>query len=155
MSSRICQLVRRGVRRSAAEGSSSDAVQRVWSNLDRRSRAVFFLCTFKGRRRTGVNNSVFSFIRTLTTRHCPHSPAARRAAVRRAAIDRCLLLAGPTAANLQQRIFCCGADAKTDARLAGSASRRTRRRRTLTDFQQAYSRLHFTYRLQQCAGQRR
>ena len=34
--------------------------------------------------------------------------AASRAIVRHAAIDRYLLLAGPTAANLQQRVWCCG-----------------------------------------------
>jgi len=46
----------------------------------------------------------------LTTWHCPHSPAAPRAAERRAAerpaaavINRYLLLAGPTAANPQQQ----------------------------------------------------
>jgi len=36
---------------------------------------------------------VLSFLRTLTTWHYPHSPDARRAPVRRAAIDRYLLLA--------------------------------------------------------------
>jgi len=46
-----------------------------------------------------INKSVFSFLRTLTTWHYPYSSAARRAAVRRAAIDRYLLPAGPTAAN--------------------------------------------------------
>jgi len=44
-------------------------------------------------------------IDTGLTWHCPHSPAARRAAVRRAAIDRYLLLAGPAAAN-----FAAGTD---------------------------------------------
>ena len=47
------------------------------------------------------SESVFSYLRTPTTWHCPHSPAAA------AAIDRCLLPAGPTAANLQQRVCCC------------------------------------------------
>jgi len=54
---------------------------------------------------------VFSFLRQLTTWHCPHSAAARRcgasAADRwpagRAAIDRYLVATGPTAANPQQR----------------------------------------------------
>jgi len=56
-----------------------------------------------------LNKSVFSFLRTLTTWHCPHPtlllllPSAGRAA-----IDRYLLTAGPTAANLQQRVCCCG-----------------------------------------------
>jgi len=54
------------------------------------------------------NKPVFSFLRTLTTWHYPHSHAARRAAVRRAAIDRCRLSAGPPAANLQQLVCCCG-----------------------------------------------
>ena len=63
--------------------------------------------TFKGQfiqRSTHVklNKSVFSYLRTLTTRHCSHSPAAA------AIIDRYLLPAGPTAANLQQRVCCCG-----------------------------------------------
>ena len=40
--------------------------------------------------------------RTLTTCHCPHSPAAA------AAIDQYLLPAGPTATNLQQRVCCLG-----------------------------------------------
>jgi len=38
----------------------------------------------------------------LTTWYCPHSPAAA------AAIDRDLLPAVLTAANLQQRVCCCG-----------------------------------------------
>jgi len=45
---------------------------------------------------------VLSYLRTLTTWHCPHSPAAA------AAIVRDLVPAGPTAANLQQRVCCCG-----------------------------------------------
>ena len=43
-----------------------------------------------------------SYLRTLTTWHCPHSPAAA------AAIGPYLPLAGPTAANMQQRVCCCG-----------------------------------------------
>ena len=43
---------------------------------------------------------MFGYLRTLTTWHCSHSPAAA------AAIDRYLLPAGPTAANLQQRVHC-------------------------------------------------
>ena len=63
-------------------------------------------------------NSVFSRLRTLTTCHCPHSPTAA------AADDLHLLPAGPTAANLQQRV-CCGptleeaggqVDGRTDGR---------------------------------------
>jgi len=50
-----------------------------------------------------TNKSVFSFIRTLTTWHCPHSLAARRDAVRRAAIDLYFLPVG-----LQQQILLCG-----------------------------------------------
>ena len=49
-----------------------------------------------------VNKSPFSFLRMLTTWYCPHSPAAA------AAIDRDLLPAVLTAANLQQRVCCCG-----------------------------------------------
>jgi len=45
-----------------------------------------------------LNKSVLSFLRTLTTWHYPHSPDARRAPVRRAAIDRYLL-----PANRQQQ----------------------------------------------------
>jgi len=44
-----------------------------------------------------ANKSVSGYLRTLTTRHCPHSPAAAAAA-----IDRDLPT-GLTAANLQQR----------------------------------------------------
>ena len=53
---------------------------------------------------SALNNykSVFSYLRTLTKWHCPHSPTAA------AALDRYLLPAGPTAANLQQRISCRG-----------------------------------------------
>ena len=55
----------------------------------------------------------FSHLRTLTMCHCPHSPAAA------AAVDRYFLPAGPTAANLQQRVCCCGhmlgqTDGRTD-----------------------------------------
>ena len=42
-----------------------------------------------------MNKSVFSYLYSLTTWHCPHSPTAA------AAIDRYLLPAEPTAANLQ------------------------------------------------------
>ena len=52
-----------------------------------------------------VLNCVAAYIhnlRTLTTWHCPHSPAAV------ATIDWYLLPVGPTAANLQQRVGCCG-----------------------------------------------
>jgi len=52
--------------------------------------------------RHDFHKSVFSYPRTLTTWHCPHSPAAA------AASDRYLLPAEPTAANLQQRVCCCG-----------------------------------------------
>ena len=59
---------------------------------------------------------MFSYLRTLTTWHCPHLPTTA------AAIDRFLLPTGPTAANLQQRVCCCGpmlgqtspADRRTD-----------------------------------------
>jgi len=43
------------------------------------------------------NTSMFSYLRTLTTWHCPRSSAAA------AAIDLYLMPAGHTAANLQQR----------------------------------------------------
>jgi len=72
------------------------------------------------------NKSVFSFLRTLTMWHCLHLPAARRAAVRRAAINRYLLSAGPAAANLQQRVCCCGpvlrqTDGRVDRQTGGRA----------------------------------
>ena len=64
--------------------------------------------------------SVQLSIRTLTTWHCPHSPAARRAAVRRAAIDRYVVPAGST---LHSSKVCCRepcwdrrTDGQTDAR---------------------------------------
>jgi len=46
---------------------------------------------------TVSDKSVSSYLRTLTTWHCPHLLAAA------AAIDQRLLPAGPTAANLQQQ----------------------------------------------------
>ena len=55
---------------------------------------------------TLYNWYLFSFLRTLTTWHCPHSPTT--AAEHCAAINLCLLSAGLTAANLQQRVYCCG-----------------------------------------------
>jgi len=71
----------------------------------------------------------YSFLRTLITWHCPHSPAPT------AAMNQYLLPARPTAANLQQRICCCGPrrdmDRRTDtvpfhrpcsAQYAGSAN---------------------------------
>ena len=52
---------------------------------------------------------MFSFLRTLTTRHCPHSPATRRVDERRPCSDRSNSpAAGPTAASLLQRVCCCG-----------------------------------------------
>jgi len=62
------------------------------------------------RHKAEQNKPVFSYLRTLTTWHCPHSPAAA------AAIDRYLLPAGPTAANLQQRRAATGWDRRTDGR---------------------------------------
>jgi len=47
------------------------------------------------------NKSVFSYVRTLTTRHCPPPHAAA------VAIDRYLPPAEPAAANLQQRVGRC------------------------------------------------
>ena len=55
--------------------------------------------------KASISKSAFSYLRTLTTWHCPHSPAAHAAAA--AIIDRYLLPAGHTAANLQQRVCCC------------------------------------------------
>ena len=57
-------------------------------------------------------------LRTLTTWHYPHSPAAHRAAVRRAAIDRYLL---PSCHN--SKLCCCGLywDRQTDGRTDGRA----------------------------------
>ena len=49
-----------------------------------------------------ANKPVFSYLSMLTTRHCPHPSAAAAAA----AIDRYLVLTGPTAANLQQWVCC-------------------------------------------------
>jgi len=50
------------------------------------------------------DDDVFSYLRTLTTWHCPHSPDAAAAID---AIDQFLLPAGSTAANLQPRVCCC------------------------------------------------
>jgi len=44
-----------------------------------------------------IVKSVFSFLRQLTTRHCPHLLLLLTAG--RPAVDRYLLAAGPTAAN--------------------------------------------------------
>jgi len=56
-----------------------------------------------------LNKRVFSYLRTLITWYCPHSSTAA------AAINRySLLLAGPTAANLQQRRAAAGWDRRTD-----------------------------------------
>ena len=60
-----------------------------------------------------INKAVFSYLSTLTTWLCPHSHAAA------AATSRYLLPAGFTAANLQQRVCCCGpmrrqTDGRTD-----------------------------------------
>jgi len=49
------------------------------------------------------SKSAFSYLRTLTTWHCPHLPAAA------AAVERYLLSAWPTTAELQQRVCCCAA----------------------------------------------
>ena len=67
---------------------------------------TFTICTIPQPYDVNLDNNkfVFSFLRTPIRWHCPHSPAACRAAVRRAATDRYLLPAGPTAANLQQRV---------------------------------------------------
>ena len=46
------------------------------------------------------NKSAFSYLRTLITWHCPHSPAAA------VATDQYILPAGSTAANLQQQGEC-------------------------------------------------
>jgi len=63
--------------------------------------------------------SVFSFLRTLTTRHYPHSPSTSLLlSAGNATIDRYIFPAEPTAANLQQ----------TD----GQADRETDGHRTLT-----------------------
>jgi len=47
------------------------------------------------------NKSVFSFLRTLTTWHCPHSLAQLLLSVVQQSIDI-------SAANLQQLVCCCG-----------------------------------------------
>jgi len=58
-----------------------------------------------------LTSLVFSFLRMLSTWHCPHSSAACHC---RSAIDRYLLPVGPTAANLQQPLhgpcstYCAG-----------------------------------------------
>ena len=53
--------------------------------------------------RNNYNKSVFSYLRTLTSWHCPHSPAAVTAPMP----GRYLLTAMPTAGNLQQGVCCC------------------------------------------------
>ena len=58
------------------------------------------------------NKSLFSYLRTLTTWHCPHWPTARICCSNRE------IATGPRAANLQQRVYCCGTDTggQTDGR---------------------------------------
>ena len=70
---------------------------------------------------------MFSYPRTLTTWHCPQPLAARRCCSNRSVF----LPAGPTAANLQHRVCCCGptlgqTDEPTDGRTDGRADRRSR-----------------------------
>jgi len=48
--------------------------------------------------------SMFSFLRTLTTRHCPHSPATRRVDERRPCSDR----SNSPAAGPTEQIWCSG-----------------------------------------------
>ena len=64
----------------------------------------------RGRNGLGAGREWKVCLRTLTTWHCPHSPAAG------AAIDRYLLPAGPTAANLQQTVVHAWTDRQTDRR---------------------------------------
>ena len=60
------------------------------------------------------NISVSSFLRTLTTRHCPHSPSTSLLlSAGNATIDRYILPAVPTAANL------AAADRRTDRQTDG------------------------------------
>ena len=77
------------------------------------------------------NKSVFIFLRQLTTCHCPHllPCAVLLRAQRRAAIDRYLLLAGHTAANLQQR---SAAGEWRHKQTDGQTDGRTERHRTVT-----------------------
>ena len=60
------------------------------------------------------DKSVFSFLRQLTTWHCRGAAAADRRPTSRAAIDRYLLVAEPTAANPPQRME--QTDRQTDRR---------------------------------------
>jgi len=72
------------------------------------------------------NKSVFSFLRRLTTWHCPHLPAAaaeRWPAVQQSIDISCPLQ--PTAASLQQRVCCCGP-------MLGQTDRETNGHRTVT-----------------------
>jgi len=64
------------------------------------------------------NKSVFGYLRTLTTWHCPHSPATA------AAIDRYLLPNGHTAVHLQ-RVCCRGP-------MLGQTDRLTDKHRTVS-----------------------
>jgi len=69
--------------------------------------------------------SVFSFLRRLTTWHCPHLPAAaaeRWPAVQQSIDISCPLQ--PTAASLQQRVCCCGV-------MLGQTDRETNGHRTV------------------------
>jgi len=68
-------------------------------------------CDFNSSRQ---NNSVSSYLRTPITWHRPHSHTAA------AAIERHFLPAGPTAANLQQRVcYCRPMPAQTDRQTGG------------------------------------
>ena len=78
-------------------------------------------------------------LRTLTTWHCPHSPAAA------ATIDWHLLPAGPTAANLQRRVCICylqlahaGTDGRTPCRCIDAAPYTMRAVQIITAVPHAY-----------------
>ena len=67
-----------------------------------------------------LNKSVFSFIRQLTTWHCPHLAAAVHRSAGRAVINRYLLASRPTVANPQQRRAAAGCrDRGTDGQTYG------------------------------------
>ena len=76
-----------------------------WSAVD--------LCTSCTRNPRQAKQVSVELLRTLTTWHCPHSPAA----VRRAAIDRYLMPVGPPAAKFLLRFMLGQKDRRrTDAR---------------------------------------
>jgi len=80
----------------------ADGVETV--DIDAEQNDSRFIWTIN-RHNNSNNKSLCSYLHTLTTWQCPRSFAATT--LLHAVIDRYFRPAGPTAANLQQRVCCC------------------------------------------------